>query len=153
MIHLYETNGGTLILRRGQRIWEGLEQTDSTFRDDAQAILNYQTADWTIESRMFEGSIDIIAHIETKAVARYTHEGDILLEHEVRPGRSALRYLGATLYTLAEKRVQNNAYLLPMRDIIMSDWPEGEAHWWWVATGLIHDITRWAGEIKADQED
>ena len=45
---LYESNAGHLFLVHAGKVWMGLEQTGSTFREDAEAILRNDTSDWTI---------------------------------------------------------------------------------------------------------
>jgi hypothetical protein len=45
---------------------------------------------------------------------------------------------------VARLRVQRNPQLAAHTDTIMYDWPEGDAHWMWVATGPEDEIIDWA---------
>ena len=53
----------------------------------------------------------------------------------------------ANIRQAAELRVQRSQQLCGLRDVIMRDWPEGDAHWQWVATAPAADIIRWATSL------
>ena len=47
-------------------------------------------------------------------------------------------------YEQAGRRVQDTPELAAHADFIMADWPEGDAHWQWVATAPVAEIVEWA---------
>lgn len=53
-----------------------------------------------------------------------------------------------TLYERAERRVERSAKLRPHKATILADWPEGDAHWRWVATAQVREIVDWAESIR-----
>jgi uncharacterized protein YmfQ (DUF2313 family) len=61
-----------------------------------------------------------------------------------------------SMYAAAELRVRRNPDLDRLRDVILYDWPEGEAHWEWVLNAPAAEIIDWAQGIadaltRADQ--
>lgn len=44
----------------------------------------------------------------------------------------------------AELRVRRNPALFRLRDVILADWEEGDAHWQWVGTAPAEEIIDWA---------
>jgi excisionase family DNA binding protein len=49
---------------------------------------------------------------------------------------------------LAELRVRRNPALNRLRDVILADWDEGEAHWQWVASAPAEEIIDWAATVE-----
>jgi len=52
----------------------------------------------------------------------------------------------------AELRVARSPQLNRLRDVILYDWPEGDAHWQWVATAPAAEIVDWAETVAVDAE-
>ena len=55
-----------------------------------------------------------------------------------------------TLYATAELRVKRSPVLAHHGPTIMADWPEGDAHWQWVATATVAEIVDWARTVEAE---
>ncbi len=53
---------------------------------------------------------------------------------------------------VARIRVTRSPRLAAHADTIMHDWPEGDAHWYWVATAPADEIIDWAETIEAGEE-
>ena len=58
-----------------------------------------------------------------------------------------------TLYDIAAQRVRNTPELERHKAFILADWPEGDAHWKWVAVATVEEIVSWASVPDADQEE
>ena len=56
-----------------------------------------------------------------------------------------------TAYDRASQRVNETPALLPFRDICLYDWPEGDDHFEWIATGVIAEIVSWAEAIRSGE--
>jgi|GEM_PF-2184777 len=51
-------------------------------------------------------------------------------------------------YELARLRVTRSPRLAKYADIILYDWPEGDAHWQWVASAPLTEIVVWALTVR-----
>jgi hypothetical protein len=89
-VELYEDNAGHLFLVHGFTVWSELEQTGSTFREDAKAVLAHDTDGWTIETfDIRESRIDTMATL----VASYRDDGIMSLRMHSVPGAAASDYI------------------------------------------------------------
>jgi len=53
----------------------------------------------------------------------------------------------------AEKRVAKSPRLQKHSETIFYDWPEGDAHWQWVATAPVKEIVSWAEHVESFQDE
>ncbi len=58
-----------------------------------------------------------------------------------------------TLYEIAAMRVEREPDLLPHREVILHESPEGDEHWNWVIDAPVEEIVEWARTVAADQPD
>lgn len=58
----------------------------------------------------------------------------------------------ATLYEKAVDRIMNTPQLHQYRDIILSDWAEGDKHLHWVITAPVGEIVDWAQPIREAED-
>lgn len=91
MITLYEDNAGHLFLVHGNKAWGELETVyEGKFQEDAEAILNGETGDWTLPVYTGNELDDIVDSCEPLAIASF--ENGFITIHN-RPGRAASRYI------------------------------------------------------------
>jgi hypothetical protein len=79
------------------------------------------------------------------------------VEHRIEPFRadSATEYREVlpideriTLYAIAEMRVEREPDLLPHREVILHESPEGDEHWNWVIDAPVEEIVEWARTVE-----
>lgn len=55
----------------------------------------------------------------------------------------------STAYERALERIEATPELEPYRELILDDWPEGDAHYEWAATCDLAELISWAKETGA----
>lgn len=94
-VQLYEDNAGGLYLnvKRGNKIYCGLELAGSEFYNDAVALLSGNVDDWTVDTT------ESIEHHETKLIAVYNDGQVYIMTHyhsgEIVASENALDYIKA----------------------------------------------------------
>ena len=53
-------------------------------------------------------------------------------------------------YGQAAARIDATPALEPYRDVILYDWPEGDAHYTWAATCELPELLDWAQSVTDD---
>ena len=145
---LYEMNCGQLIAVCKNRAFLDMQCSEADFSTDAEAILYDLVSGWSMPVELAADVAADLAHPETRFIATFSLPGGLALT-ESMPGSNGLAYLGDCLLELAGWRVRNSVDLEEAAEYIMADWPEGGAHWWWVATAAEAEILAW---VRAGQQ-
>ena len=56
------------------------------------------------------------------------------------------------LYREAEQRINDTPELEPYRELLLTDWPEGDEHLEWVVSAPVEELLSWARATQTDNE-